>query len=150
MKRGFIYISIDNVIKIHDHLIFNEGGLQGIKDRGQLESILEHIQNNTYYPDLFDKVTHLVFGIIKFHVFYDGNKRTALAMGAYFLGLNYSDLLAEKFIKEMENVVVDVASGKIDKELLKEIITAIFMENENNEDLLYKIYRALEKNNLNI
>jgi death on curing protein len=141
----FIYINCDKAIEIHDYIVDSEGGLVGIKDKGQLESILEHIKNDTYYPDVFDKVTHLVYGIVKYHVFNDGNKRTALAVGAFFLGLNYSKALSEKFIVEMENVVVDVASGKIEKQLLKEIITAIFFENEKDEELLFKIYKALQK-----
>lgn len=144
MNRKYIYISIEKTIEIHDHIVKGSNGLSGIKDIGQLDSILEHIQNDDYYPEMFDKITHLVFGLSKFHVFSDGNKRTALAMGAYFLGLNYSNTLAEKFMIEMENVVVDVASGKISKELLKDIIKSIFFEEENNEELLFEIYKALK------
>ncbi len=140
----FIYIDIDKAILVHDHIIGNKDGLAGIKDRGQLESILAHIANDDYYPDVFDKVTHLVHGIIAFHVFLDGNKRTALALGAYFFGVNYSNTLAEKFIVKMENVVVEVAKNNIDKTLLKEIIKAIFFENEEDETLLYNIYKALK------
>jgi len=35
--------------------------------------------------------------------------------------------------------------GKVDKDLLKEIITAIFMEAEQDEDLLFKINKAIKK-----
>ena len=68
-----------------------------------------------------------------------------MALGTYFLGVNYSSALAEKFLIQMENVVVDVAAGKINKNLLKEIIEAIFFEEENKEELLFKIYKALKK-----
>jgi hypothetical protein len=34
--------------------------------------VLEHIQNDDYYPDLQDKLTHLVFAVAKFHCFNDG------------------------------------------------------------------------------
>lgn len=47
------------------------------------------------------------------------------------------------FTLEMENIVVDVASGKINKELLKDIVKSIFFEEENSEELLFKIYKAL-------
>ena len=144
MKRKYIYISVEKTIEIHHHLVKGNKGLSGIKDIGQLESILTHIQNDDYYPKMFDKITHLVFCLSKFHVFSDGNKRTALAMGAYFLGLNYSNALAEKFMIEMENVIVDVASGKIKKNLLKDIIKSVFFEEENSEELLFEIYKALK------
>lgn len=145
-KIQFIYIDLKEAIEIHDHILKGEGGLAGIKDKGQLDSILEHIQNDDYYPDVFDKVTHIVYCIIKFHVFTDGNKRTALALGAFFFGMNYSSALADRFIIGMENVVVDVAAGKINKSLLKEIIEALFFEDQNKEELLFKIYKALKKN----
>jgi len=143
-KRKFIYIDLEKVIEIHNYIVKDQKGFVGIKDQGQLESILEHIQNDDYYPEVFDKVTHLIHSITKFHVFSDGNKRTALALGAYFLGVNYSNALAEKFIIEMENVVVDVASGKVDKNLLRDIVKAIFFEDEYNEELLLKIYKSLK------
>ena len=52
-----------------------------------------HIQNDDYYPALEDKLTHLVFALAKFHCFTDGNKRSAIALGAYFLELNGYDWL---------------------------------------------------------
>lgn len=144
-KRKFIYIDLKKAVEIHDYIIKDQSGLQGIKDIGQLESILTHIKNDEYYPEVFDKVTHLVYSIIKFHVFSDGNKRTALALGTYFLGLNYSSALAEKFLIQMENIVVDIAANKINKHLLKDIIEGIFFEDANKDGLLFKIYKALKK-----
>lgn len=68
------YFDIELVIEIHDIIIDQSGGLPGIKDEGQLESVLCHIQNDIYYPTFIDKLTHLVHSIIMFHMFNDGNK----------------------------------------------------------------------------
>ena len=117
------YIDIEFAIKVHDLIINKSGGMHGIKDRGQLESILAHIQNNDYYPDFDDKLTHLVFSIIKFHMFIDGNKRTAIALGQYFMNLNHFTYADDKFILEMESIVVKVAENEISKDELKCILT---------------------------
>ncbi len=86
----FFYFTISYAIKTHDKIIEISGGLTGIKDLGNLESPLSHIQNDDYYPDLEDKITHLVFSINKNHAFTDGNKRTSIALGGFFLELKWS------------------------------------------------------------
>ena len=144
MQR-IVYINLEKAVFIHDKILEKEAGLKGIKDQGQVDSILEHIQNDLYYPEFLDKITHLVFGLVKFHCFNDGNKRTALALGAYFIKLNFSSNLAEKFLIEMENIVVEIAENKIDKELLKECIFRIMEETDDEEEWLYKLFKTLSK-----
>lgn len=119
------YIDLEYAIKIHDLIIDEIGGLKGIKDSGQLESVLEHIQNDLYYPTFADKLTHLMYSIVQFHMFLDGNKRSALLLGTYFMNINHYSYYIDIFNERMENVVVDVASGRISKEQLKEIIVEL-------------------------
>ncbi|MDK0873676.1 type II toxin-antitoxin system death-on-curing family toxin (plasmid) [Clostridium perfringens] len=119
------YIDLEYAIKVHDLIIDEIGGLKGIKDSGQLESVLEHIQNDLYYPTFADKLTHLIYSIVQFHMFLDGNKRSALLLGTYFMNINHYSYYTDIFSERMENVVVDVASGKISKEQLKEIIVEL-------------------------
>lgn len=128
-----IYFDLADVIKYHDFIIEQTTGLPGIKDKGQLESVLYHIQNDNYYPTFEDKLTHLVYAIVEFHMFYDGNKRTSIVMGAYFLDINGLDGLTGTFIEEMENIVLWVAQGRIDKNFLLDIISSI-LEHEKLSD----------------
>ncbi|KAA9302190.1 MULTISPECIES: type II toxin-antitoxin system death-on-curing family toxin [Aerococcus] len=116
------YIDFEFAIQIHDYVIEESGGLSGIKDPGQLESVLTHIQNDDYYPTFLDKLTHLVFSVIKFHMFIDANKRSAISLGAYFMNLNHYTYAVDNFIVEMEDVVVKVANNSIYKDELKNII----------------------------
>lgn len=116
------YFSLDYALLVHDLVIEESGGRQGVKDEGQLGSVLTHIQNDDYYPTFESKLTHLMFSIIQFHMFIDGNKRTSLLLGAYFLNLNHYTYYIDDFIVTMENVVVDVANGKISKDDLQNII----------------------------
>ncbi len=140
---NFLYFNTKYDIKTHDKIIEISGGIYGIKDLGNLESPLEHIQNDTYYPYLEDKITHLVFSINKNHAFTDGNKRTSIALGGFFLELNGLDSMVTRFISEMENIAVHVADNRIDKELLFEIITSLIYEEDYSEELKLKIINSI-------
>lgn len=140
----FFYFDVAHAVKVHDWIIENSGGLAGTKDIGQLESPLTHIQNDCYYPEIEDKLTHLVFSINKNHAFTDGNKRSSLALGAYFLELNGFDYVVKRFVKEMENIAVWVADNVINKELLHQIICSVLYEEDYSEQLKLAILDAVE------
>jgi death-on-curing protein len=144
---AFNYFTTSFAIKIHDKIIEISGGIEGVKTYGNLDSPLTHITNDDYYPEFEDKLTHLVFSFNKFHAFNDGNKRTSIAMGAFFLEINGLDTLVDKFIIEMENIAVTVADNIITKELLQEIISSIINEEEYSEELKLKIIHALSQVN---
>lgn len=141
---AFNFFTSDYAIKIHDKIIEISGGRSGIKDYGNIDSPLTHIQNDDYYPTFEDKLTHLIFSFNKFHAFNDGNKRTSIAMGAFFLEVNGLELFVDKFIIEMENIAVTVADNIIEKELLSEIIVSLINEEDYNEQLKLKIFNALQ------
>lgn len=138
------YFAIGFAIKLHDWIIDQSGGMKGIKDSGPLESVLDHIQNDLYYPEFEDKLTHLVFGTIQFHPFNDGNKRSSILLGSYFLEINGFGYVVQKFVKEMENIVVWVAEGKISKEFLKELIASIIYDDEYPENLHFRLMLLVE------
>lgn len=135
-----LYFDINWALKEHDWIIEHSGGLEGTKDKGQLESVLTHIQNDVYYPTFLDKINHLVFSLIKFHAFNDGNKRSAIALGAYFLTLNGYKYCVSYFTLELENIAVWVAENKINKELLRKIIESLITEDDYSEELKLEIF----------
>lgn len=139
---AFQYFTVEFTIEVHDNIIRESGGFMGIRDIGLIDSTLDHVQNDFYYPELEDKVTHLVFSFNKNHCFNDGNKRSSIALAAYFLTVNNLDGLVGKFILEMENTVVDVADNIIDRDLLKEIVSSIIYEDDYSEELKMKIINA--------
>ena len=139
------YFDIAHAIEVHDWIIENSGGRAGILEIGSLESALEHIQNDMYYPVLEEKLTHLVFAINKFHAFNDGNKRSSIALGAYFLELNGYDYCVKQFVTKMENISVWVAENRINKDLLGDIIASIIIDDEYPEALKLRIYEAVEQ-----
>ena len=140
-----LYIPKEHAKEIHRMTIdISGGGTKEILDFGKLEAVLEHIQNDEYYPNFVDKLTHLFFCTCQFHCFADGNKRLAISLSAQFLLLNGYLMIVSDFIKEMENISYHVASGKISKTLLQEIMEAFLNGDFNSETIKLKIYDAIK------
>lgn len=142
----YCYFDIEHATNVQDYIIKESGGRSGLLNIGLLESILEHVRNDFYYPTLEDKLCHLFFSINKNHAFNDGNKRSSIVLSAYFLEINGADFIVDRFIKEMENIAVNVADNKIDKALLHEIICELIYKLEFSESLRLKLAQALMKN----
>ncbi len=142
---GIIYITIENALEVYEKTIeISGGGSSGILNQGQLESVLTHIQNDDYYPEFVDKLTHLFFSSNRFHCFEDGNKRIAISLSAQFLLLNGYLYCVERFIREMENISYHVASGAIEKVLLRDIIDSLLIyEYEDDESIKFRVYQAI-------
>ena len=138
--------SVEEIIKIHNKTIeFSGGGVDGILHREYLESALEHMKNDRYYPDFADKLCHLFWSIDKNHIFQDGNKRMAITVSVMFLMKNGYMNIAKRFMEEMEAVSYHVAAGNIDKDLLLRIITSFLYEDDYPEELKLEIANAFAK-----
>lgn len=142
---GIIYITLEQAKIIHQKTIqYSGGGTYEHLDLGRLDSVLEHIQNDDYYPNFVDKITHLFFCTCQFHCFADGNKRLAITLCAQFLLLNGYMAIAKDFFRVMENISYQVAAGKIDKHLLHKIMQAIMDQTYDlDEELKLEIYHAI-------
>ena len=143
MSALTLYFDPQHAVGVHDWIIEHSGGLPGLKDLGLLESVLEHIQNDDYYPTFDAKLTHLIFGIYKVHDFYDGNKRSSLTLGAFFLTLNGYDYCVPQFVVEMENIVVAVAEGSIDKALLQRVVQSLIEDDDFPDELKLALVEAM-------
>ncbi len=138
----FNYFDVAHAVLVHDGIIKQSGGALGIIHLRLLDSVLDHVKNDEYYPELEHKLTHILFSINKNHCFQDGNKRASIALSAYFLEINKCTFKINRFISEMENIAVDVADNRIDKELLFEIVYSIIYEEDYSEELKLKIISA--------
>ena len=55
---SFIYPDIDQAVAVHKMTVrVSGGGADGILDAGRLESVLQHIQNDDYYPTFEEKLS---------------------------------------------------------------------------------------------
>jgi len=148
VNKSYRYIdSIEEVIEIHKKTIeVSGGGTDGIINLNSLETCLEQIKNDDYYPTFADKLTHLFYIANKSHSFLDGNKRIAISLGMKFLLNNGYVFIVQKFAEKMEIVSYHLAASRIDKELLREIINSIIYEDDYSEELKLKIKDAIQPN----
>ena len=110
-----IYISNEQAIETHKKTImYSGGGSYEALNIGYLYSVLDHIQNDDYYPTFEDKLVHLIWSINRNHSFSDGNKRLSITLGAQFLLLNGYMFCVKRFMEEMENISYHLAAGRID------------------------------------
>ena len=81
------FLSLDEVLAIHERLIEKFAGTPGLRDKGLLESALFRPQ--TGYYDRLDQMAAAMFeSLIINHPFVDGNKRVAFFATDVFLRLN--------------------------------------------------------------
>lgn len=143
---ALIYLTLEQAIETHAKTVeVSGGGSLGQIDTGRLESVLQNIQNDAYYPTFEAKLTHLFFCACKFHCFTDGNKRIAITLCAQMLLLNGYLGSIRFFIYEAENISYHVASGLIEKELLGEWMQAVLNGQIEAEPLKLKILRAISQ-----
>lgn len=81
------YLTLQEVLDIHDTQLARFGGAAGVRDPGQLESALFRPQTG-YYADLIAEAAALWESLSQNHPFIDGNKRTAFASMHVFLIIN--------------------------------------------------------------
>src|SRR3989344_4995389 len=86
------YLSTADILAIHDRVIEETGGMLGVREENLLQSIA-HRPKTTFggteqFPNVFTKAAIYLESIATYHVFLDGNKRTALSAAAVFLRLN--------------------------------------------------------------
>jgi death on curing protein len=88
------YLTMAEVLAIHDDQIERYGGLNGTRDHGQLEAALFRMQSG-YYSDLIGEAAALWESLSQNHPFIDGNKRTAFACAYTFLAINGVEITAD-------------------------------------------------------
>jgi death-on-curing protein len=89
------YLTIVEVLAIHDDQISRYGGATGLRDRGLLEAALYRPQTG-YYADLVEEAAALWESLAQNHPFIDGNKRTAFAVTYTFLAINGAIITADE------------------------------------------------------
>lgn len=103
-----IWITADDIIRLHSQIIKSTGGLDGIRDHSVLESAvyvpLQTFGGQELFPDQIEKIARLGYGLTSNHAFIDGNKRIGALMIQLLLKWNGYQLvlspgeLADMFI----------------------------------------------------
>ncbi|MDO8474532.1 MAG: type II toxin-antitoxin system death-on-curing family toxin [bacterium] len=114
------YLNAQELLVIHSEIIDQTGGLHGVRDTNLLQSIIEkprgRFGGKELYKGILLKAATYLQSLVQYHVFLDGNKRTAIGATARFLFLNGYELKATN--KEVESFVLKVAVKKLDLQVI--------------------------------
>lgn len=111
------FLSIDDVLRIHEIALRDQGGDPSIRDMGLLESALaqpkQQFAGDYLHPDIPSMAAAYAFHICLNHPFVDGNKRAGTAAMIMFLSDNgwCFDATAD----EAEPVILKLAAGTLPK-----------------------------------
>ena len=122
------FMSVEEVLELHDQLVERFGGSHGIRDIGMLESAVAMPQagfgESYLHEDIFEMAAAYLFHVVMNHPFIDGNKRTGTHAALVFLADNgYAVTLSQD---EKYDLVIGVCEGTVTKKQL----AAAFRENE--------------------
>ena len=115
------YLTLHEVLALHDMLIEQSGGGAGLRDLGGLESAIAQPEmtfgGQDLYPTIETKATAICFSLVMNHPFIDGNKRIGHAAMETFLVLNGYELTAP--VDEAEATILRLAAGEIQRDELR-------------------------------
>ena len=120
MEQEPVFLTLAEIIEIHDYQIDVFGGSDGLRSQEMLESAIG-IPSSTFggaylHPTVPDMAAAYLFHLVENHPFVDGNKRVGTMSALVFLDLNEYDFDATD--SELTEVVLQVAGGKMPKDAL--------------------------------
>ena len=110
-----VYLTLEQVLYIHDQVIEETGGSFGLRDLGALSSAIERPKASfggmEAYRNLLEKAAALLESLCNNHPFVDGNKRVAYVATGLFLELNGCSLVASR--RTAEPFMLKMAEGQV-------------------------------------
>lgn len=120
MNNDAIFLTLEQILLIHEDQVDKYGGSHGVRDFGLLESAVMRPQTTFggiyLYKSIFNKATALMHSLLLNHPFMDGNKRTAVVAVLTFLEINQHEVIATQ--EEIVGLAKDVENKKISQEEL--------------------------------
>lgn len=111
------YLTLEEVLCIHDAIIEKFGGSHGVRDLGLVESAIARpsagFRDYEAYPDIYIKSAVLAHSILKNHPFIDGNKRTAMMAMEQCLYINGLTIAAKK--DEIYQLALNIENNSLDE-----------------------------------
>jgi death-on-curing protein len=117
LPNSVVFLTLDEVLAIHDLVLQHAGGSAGVRDLGLLESAIYRPQTG-YYADLAEMASALMESLLMNDPFLDGNKRTALVATDTFLRANGFRLVVDP-VSAYEFIVEGLGSSNLDRERIE-------------------------------
>jgi len=120
------FLTIDEVLLLHEVSLEEHGGSDGIRDWGAFESAVTQPQQDYWYgqADLFGIAAAYAFHIAEAQAFLDGNKRAAMSATLAFLELN--GVTASKNTFALYDAMIAIAKHEPDKPGLAAVLRKLF------------------------
>jgi death-on-curing protein len=115
------FLTLAEVLYLHDESLHRFGGREGIGDLGLIESAIGSAKNAFWYGggDIYEIAAAYAFHIAESQAFTDGNKRTGAAAALSFLLRNGVDAPVDD--DTIYNALIDIANKRLDKVGLIEV-----------------------------
>ena len=115
-----LYLSVAQVVSLHDLQVARFGGSMGVRDRGGLEAAVMRPRatfgGEDLYVDVAAKAAALLHSLVQNQPFVDGNKRVGAHAMLLFLLAN--DHEPEMSPRELTDATLAVAKGELGVEAL--------------------------------
>lgn len=110
-----IRLTVEQVRMLHQDLIAETGGSEGVRDEGMLDSALQlpfqTFDGQALYPSIQQKAARLCSSLVSNHPFVDGNKRIGIHTMLVFLAANGVELSYTQ--EELISLGLSLAEGKL-------------------------------------
>lgn len=115
------FVSLQEVLYLHNESLSRLGGLSGIRDLGLVESALASALNTFLYGggDLFGVAAAYAFHLEESQAFIDGNKRTGVATAIMFLKINKVEIPQDD--GTLYNAMIQLAKKRMGKAGLADV-----------------------------
>jgi len=118
------YLSLAEVLMLHERVVAQSSGATGLRDIGALQSAIAQpratFDGVELYASLAEKAAALAYSLVSNHPFVDGNKRIGHAALETFLLLNGFELAAP--IDDAERTFLALAAGRLTRSALHDWI----------------------------
>jgi len=119
-----ISLSKEQVVRLHETLLSETGGLHGILDEGLLDAALtcpfHTFDGVDLYPTITAKIAQTAYSLVCNHAFVDGNKRIGTYVMLILLELNH--ITAEFTDDDIIRIGLSLADGTMSQAQLQDLI----------------------------
>ena len=119
------FLTLDEVLALHERLLQEFGGSSGVRDLGLLESALYRPRSG-YYENLLEMASALCESLLMNHAFVDGNKRVAFFATDVFLRMNGWKIKVTA--EDAYNFLVGGLEGGLDRDALETWLRGVVTE----------------------
>ncbi len=114
------FLSVEEVLKLHQDQIDSFGGTPGVRDRRLLEAALTQPQirlgGKLLHPRIYEQAAAYLYHLAMSYPFVDGNKRTAFAVMDTFIRLHGCSL--DLTNDQAYELVMQLVKGKLSQDRL--------------------------------